>query len=255
MKLIRLFGIFVLISLILGVGSAFNGTSTETVDEQVEQGNVQDNDISFSVGKKESIVENPDKQESTSIINENNSYVDSNSTNIVKEQKEISNQKKDETIAKESYSDNEQVNLTDNNISINKEPQNNESISEEKNNSREENNKQVEQSNTKKESEKIEENENNSESIIEEEISNQEIEQNKNVLEIDEEYEKLKKLYKYKNGTECYYASLKAYSKTYNENYKNAGCISGAYNGELLGYRIIIYFVDGTSMYYDEAVE
>ena len=45
------------------------------------------------------------------------------------------------------------------------------------------------------------------------------------------------------------------YKRLYNENYKNAGCISGAYNGELLGYRIIIYFVDGTSMYYDEAVE
>lgn len=143
MKLIHLFGIFVLISLILGVGSAFNGTSSETVDEQVEQGNVQDNDFSFSVGKKESIVENPDEQESTSIINENNSYVDSYSTNIVKEQKEISNQKKDETIAKENYSDNEQVDLTDNDISTNKEPQNNESISEEKNNSTEENNKLV----------------------------------------------------------------------------------------------------------------
>ena len=65
---------------------------------------------------------------------------------------------------------------------------------------------------------------------------------------------KPKKLYKYKTGTECYYASLKVYSKTNQEKYKNAGCISGAYNGELLGYRIIIYFNDGTSMYYDEAI-
>ena len=82
----------------------------------------------------------------------------------------------------------------------------------------------------------------------------EELSKEKDIPEVDEEYERLKKLYKYKTGSECYYASLKAYSKTYQENYENAGCISGAYKGELLGYRIIIYYNDGTSMYYDEAI-
>ncbi len=93
---------------------------------------------------------------------------------------------------------------------------------------------------------------------VKEEIeeSNPEVEKEKQepVPEVDEEYERLKQLYKYPTSQACYEASIEASLKAKQEdsNYRNAGCISGAYKGELVGYRIIIYYNDGTTKFYDE---
>ena len=59
-KLIRLFGLFVIISLILGVGSAFNGnTSNETEQEiSTKELSTENIDNSFSESIEEEIKEN-----------------------------------------------------------------------------------------------------------------------------------------------------------------------------------------------------
>ena len=233
-KLIRLFGLFVIICLIYGLGSAFNGNESSTTD----------------VVSKES---------STEIVKNDNSknYVSTESSDgsndyQIQEPKDVVANK---TENKDTINDEKVTKTIDEEESF-----------EEKKYIKEENKEEVKNEIiTKSEikegidnSGEIVENSANDETInddvivkndIKDDISKEDV-----IVEIDEEYETLKKLYKYKTGTECYYASLKVYSQTYQENYKNAGCISGAYNGELLGYRIIIYFNDGTSMYYDEAI-
>ena len=233
-KLIRLFGLFVIICLIYGLGSAFNGNESSTTD----------------VVSKES---------STEIVKNDNSknYVSTESSDgsndyQIQEQKDVVANK---TENKDTINDEKVTKTIDEEESF-----------EEKKYIKEENKEEVKNEIiTKSEikegidnSGEIVENSANDETInddvivkndIKDDISKEDV-----IVEIDEEYETLKKLYKYKTGTECYYASLKVYSQTYQEKYKNAGCISGAYNGELLGYRIIIYFNDGTSMYYDEAI-
>lgn len=233
-KLIRLFGLFVIICLIYGLGSAFNGNESSTTD----------------VVSKES---------STEIVKNDNSknYVSTESSDgsndyQIQEQKDVVANK---TENKDTINDEKVTKTIDEEESF-----------EEKKYIKEENKEEVKNEIiTKSEikegidnSGEIVENSANDETInddvivkndIKDDISKEDV-----IVEIDEEYETLKKLYKYKTGTECYYASLKVYSQTYQEKYKTAGCISGAYNGELLGYRIIIYFNDGTSMYYDEAI-
>lgn len=234
-KLIRLFGLFVIICLIYGLGSAFNGNeSSNVVDTQIEQSTeTVDNSILENYVSTETVEENSEYQ------TQNN---DGNSQNA-------SYPKQDN----KKNNDVKETNLFDNNVSLNEKKQeiieksseiiNNDDIKIEKDNFTE---------NIDKPQEVLESEDNiESQEKIESVVINEDISSNGVVEVIDEEYEKLKYLYKYPNATECYNASLKVYSETYNENYKNFGCISGAYNGELLGYRIIIYYNDGTSMYYD----
>lgn len=235
-KLIRLFGLFVIICLIYGLGSAFNGNeSTKTDDVSKEQST--------------EIVENYNSENyvSTESVDESNNYQIQNQNDVTI----------NETEDKDTINDVNEIKIFDDDVSFEE---------REEENKVEEKNEIITKSEIKEEIENSNDNVDNSSNndtktddvIIEEDIENdtkiEESSKEEVILEIDEEYERLKKLYKYKNGTECYYASLKAYSQTYQENYENAGCISGAYKGEFLGYRIIIYFTDGTSMYYDEAI-
>ena len=235
-KLIRLFGLFVIICLIYGLGSAFNGNeSTKINDDQKEQS-------TETVGN-----DNSEKSVSTNYADESNIYQIQQQNDVV-----------DDKIENRDTTDTENKIFNDEATFEIKDYQPEEDKVEEKSEiiTKTEIKEEVDNSNNAGNSSN---NEVKKEDIIvekdiESDIKEKESSKEEVIVEIDEEYEKLKKLYKYKNGTECYYASLKVYSQTYQENYKNAGCISGAYNGELLGYRIIIYFNDGTSMYYDEAI-
>ena len=234
-KLIRLFGLFVVICLIYGLGSAFNGTeSSNVVDTPIEQSTeTVDN----------SILEN---YVSTEIVEDNSEYQDQND---VGNSQNASYQKQDN----KKNNDVEETDLVDNDVSLNEKKQEIiEKNSEIINNNDVNNQKDSFTENIDKSQEVLESEDNiESQEKIESVVINEEISSEETIEVIDEEYERLKNLYKYPNATECYNASLKVYSETYNENYKNFGCISGAYNGELLGYRIIIYYNDGTSMYYD----
>jgi len=238
-KLIRWFALFVVICLIYGLGSAFNGNESSKNDEVP-------------------------KEQSTEIV-DNFNFEDYVSTNSVDESTNYQMQSQNEAIIdqterKDTINEEKVIKTFDEKVSF-----------EEKDYTKEENkekekNEIITKTEIKEEidnsSEKVEKssNDNNKSDdvIVNEEIDSdteiEELPKEEVIVEVDEEYENLKKLYKYKSGTECYYASLKAYSQTYQENYENSGCISGAYNGEFLGYRIIIYFNDGTSMYYDEAI-
>lgn len=80
MKLIRLFGIIILICLVWGLGSAFNGEDYKPVDETIEETSNLENTVSFS-----STIEKEIEEESTKVVDndyseENNSDV---STNVV----------------------------------------------------------------------------------------------------------------------------------------------------------------------------
>ncbi len=233
-KLIRLFGLFVIICLIYGLGSAFNGTeSTKINDEQKEQS-------TETVGN-----DNSEKSVSTNYADESNTYQIQQQNDVVDDKTENR-----DTIDTENkiFNDEATFEIKDYQPEEDKVEEKNEIITKPEIEIDNSNEKVENSSNNETKTEDVIIN-NDNEKDTEEDLSKEEV-----VVEIDEEYETLKKLYRYKNGTECYYASLKVYSQTYQENYKNAGCISGAYNGELLGYRIIIYFNDGTSMYYDEAI-
>jgi len=238
-KLIRLFGLFVIVCLIYGLGSAFNGNeSTKINDEQKEQSTeTVENDSS-------------EKSVSTNYADESNNYQTQKENDVVVDKTEnrdtIDTEKKNKTFDDEVTFEKKDYTKEENKVEEKKEIITKSEIKEEIDNS---NNVGNSSNNEVKKDDIIVEKD------IESDIKEKELSKEEVIVEIDEEYEKLKKLYKYKNGTECYYASLKVYSQTYQENYKNAGCISGAYNGELLGYRIIIYFNDGTSMYYDKAIE
>lgn len=88
---------------------------------------------------------------------------------------------------------------------------------------------------------------NNSEITIEINSSTEET-----IQQIDSEYERLKSLIKYKNDMDCYYASFDV-SLEYidDENFQVVTCSSYAYKGELLGYRMVVHFYDGTVKYLD----
>ena len=70
--------------------------------------------------------------------------------------------------------------------------------------------------------------------------------------QVDTEYERLKSLIKYKTDVECYDASFNV-SMNYidDENFKVISCVSFAYKGELLGYRMVVHYWDGTTEYLD----
>jgi len=237
-KLIRLFGLFVIICLIYGLGSAFNGNESSTTDGVSKESSTE-------------IVKNDNSKNyvSTESSDGSNDYQIQEPKDVVANKTEnkdtINDEKVTKTIDEEESFEEKKYRKEENKEEVKNEIITKPEIKEEIDNSGE-----------------IVENSSNNETITDEAIVKNDIKNDikddiskeEVIVEIDEEYETLKKLYKYKTGTECYYASLKVYSQTYQENYKNAGCISGAYNGELLGYRIIIYFNDGTSMYYDEAI-
>ena len=236
-KLIRLFGLFVIICLIYGLGSAFNGNESSIPDDVSKEQSTENVD--------NYIFEN---SVSTDSVDESNNYQIQEQNDVAVNKNENKDTNNDEKVIKtfdDKVSFEEDYPKEDNKVQEQKEMITKPEIKEEIDNSSEilENSSQNE---TKSDDIIID---NNIEKDIKDDLSKEEV-----IVEVDDEYETLKKLYKYKTGTECYYASLKVYSQTYQENYKNAGCISGAYNGELLGYRIIIYFNDGTSMYYDEAI-
>lgn len=237
-KLIRLFGLFVIICLILGLGSAFNGNESSTTDGVSKESSTE-------------IVKNDNSKNyvSTESSDGSNDYQIQEPKDVVANKTENKDTINDERVTKtideeESFEEKKYI-KEENKEEVKNEIITKSEIKEEIDNS---NNAGNSSNNEVKKEDIIVEKD------IESDIKEKESSKEEVIVEIDEEYEKLKKLYKYKNGTECYYASLKVYSQTYQENYKNAGCISGAYNGELLGYRIIIYFNDGTSMYYDEAI-
>ena len=57
---------------------------------------------------------------------------------------------------------------------------------------------------------------------------------------------------KYKTSQECYEASIDiSFQYIDNENFNHTACKSFAYKGELLGYRMLIYYKDGTTEYLD----
>jgi len=73
------------------------------------------------------------------------------------------------------------------------------------------------------------------------------------IPEIDLQYEELKKKISFKDYQSCSAKSVDlALEYAYNgdENFQNTFCESVAYNGELLGYSLTIFFRDGTSSYY-----
>lgn len=72
------------------------------------------------------------------------------------------------------------------------------------------------------------------------------------IPQIDEELERLKNLIKYKTSKECYDASVEIGLKYLdNDNFQNTACSSFSYKGQLLGYRLLIYYKDGTTEYLD----
>lgn len=102
--------------------------------------------------------------------------------------------------------------------------------------------------------------ENKNEDIVESNkvVENNKVEEKNSVLEEKEEqpiittnseYEEMKKIYRYKTSSECYQASLEVIA-TDTENIKNAVCESGAYKGELVGYKMIIKYNNGTNKIY-----
>ena len=75
MKLIRLFGIIVLICLIWGLGSAFDGETYTPIDEVIEESSSVENSISFSTTEEEVIDEESTKIVDKVFNDENNSNV------------------------------------------------------------------------------------------------------------------------------------------------------------------------------------
>ena len=187
----------------------------DTSIEDIKESNDKTNDIEkHESNKKESISNN---QSTVVDKQESNNTETKKENNVVKEE----NTNKNETI-KENNKEQTENNSTD-------ETNNNESVDQEE--SAPEVKEEIEESNPEAEGEKQEP-----------------------VPEVDGEYERLKQLYKYPTSQACYEASIEASLKVKQEdsNYRNAGCISGAYKGELVGYRIIIYYNDGTTKFYDE---
>ena len=94
------------------------------------------------------------------------------------------------------------------------------------------------------------------ETIVDEEIDNSypiiEKEENDSVSQEDQEFERLQSLIKYKTDQECYDASFDVTLEYMeDENFKVISCISYAYKGRLVGYRMIVHYWDGTTKYLD----
>ena len=115
--------------------------------------------------------------------------------------------------------------------------------------------KEVKEQNISTTNEQVE-NTNNT-NIIEEKKDNDlnnEIEEKKEIItdvpQIDYELEKVKSLCEYFDYSSCRKASIDvALSDT--DNIENTACDMLTYNGNIVGYRIIIYFRDGTNKYHN----
>ena len=73
MKLIRLFGIIILICLIWGLGSAFNGEDYKPIDELMEESSSVEQDISFSAGEEENVFDQVSTENVDKVFYEENS--------------------------------------------------------------------------------------------------------------------------------------------------------------------------------------
>ena len=91
--------------------------------------------------------------------------------------------------------------------------------------------------------------------IVEEENNNYDTSNEKEqdlISQEDKEFERLQSLIKYKTDKECYDASFDVTLEYIeDENFKVISCISYAYKGRLVGYRMIVHFWDGTTKYLD----
>lgn len=215
------------------------------------------------------VFKDKDNKESKKIQSNNNEInqliqekLETSIENIKESNDKTSNSKKNESDKKESISNNQST-------VVDKQESNNNTVTKKENNVVKEDNTNKNETVKENKEEQIKNNStdetNNNESVdqeestpeVKEEIeeSNPEVEVEKQepVPEVDEEYERLKQLYKYPTSQACYEASIETSLKVKQEdsNYRNAGCISGAYKGELVGYRIIIYYNDGTTKFYD----
>lgn len=103
-----------------------------------------------------------------------------------------------------------------------------------------------------KEEQKVEQVEQTIQSVIETSKTESVIEEAKPM--VDEEYLRLSKLAVFATHSDCNSTSNaigKEYAKQKDSNYRNTSCESVAYNGELLGYALKIYFTDSTFKYYE----
>ncbi len=73
MKLIRLFGIIILICLIWGLGSAFDGEDYKPIDEVVEESSSVEQDISFSASEEENVFDEVSTENVDKVFYEENS--------------------------------------------------------------------------------------------------------------------------------------------------------------------------------------
>lgn len=198
-----------------------NNSNTSTEVEKNNQGETKDNnDVSN---------ETKNKTENSNIENNNktNNNVSEYDTNSSKDKNEnVSANKKEET-----NNTTKQESENSNNI------QNNNSQNEEKTNTN--NNVEPEINNNINVEDKSEVN--NEENPKQEETT----------PVVDEEYERLKKIYRYETSSICYEESINvAFQFADNSNFKHTACQSGAYKGELVGYAIVIYYKDNTTEIY-----
>ena len=126
MKLIRLFGIIILICLIWGLGSAFNGEDYKPIDEVVEESSNEKQTISFSASEEENIANEVSTENDDTILNEEKKFdvsikVDDNnsitsriiiksvdSSNVTKKQEQVIVSKAEEITQKEEVKDTKQ---------------------------------------------------------------------------------------------------------------------------------------------------
>jgi len=205
MKLIRCFIVFVVISLILGIGSAFNG-STVIVDNEEQK------DVSTE------IVDKKDEKVSQSTV-----YVENEKVISVTEEKTIDNQKQIEKASEIKTSiDKDEV-------------KNNQSLIEEKRGDEEE--KQlmvqeiVEQTHKSEQEKEVLKEESN---VIDQKIV---IEENKEEVKIDSEYENLLKQVEYSSYDECMEVGFEEAIKD-SVGILGFSCPYIAYNGKIIGYRL-----------------
>lgn len=205
MKLIRCFIVFVVISLILGIGNAFNG-STVIVDNEEQK------DVSTE------IVDKKDEKVSQSTV-----YVENEKVISVTEEKTIDNQKQIEKASEIKTSiDKDEV-------------KNNQSQIEEKRGDEEEKQlmvqEKVEQTHKPEQEKEVLKEESN---VIDQKIV---IEEKKEEVKIDSEYENLLKQVEYSSYDECMEVGFEEAIKD-SVGILGFSCPYIAYNGKIIGYRL-----------------
>lgn len=209
---------FILLTIILIVGCIFIFTDNNNLSNN----NISNNQKLELENIKEDQLDNSNEDS----INEEVLTND----NSVKEDEKIEINKKDDVSTNNS-----------NNTSINNSSSKKEEVIIEKNNNS--NNEKIPSTNNEETKEDTTTSDNSNLTIYEFEIKDE---------PIDAEYERLKSLIKYKTGIECHNASIEV-SLDYldNPNFKHTACESFAYKGQLVGYRMLVYYIDGTTEYLD----